>query len=70
MCQVMTVCPPILAAVVAANALLLADLMRASLRNCSYREVGHHFEVASGGTRLRGSGSSIAMSLENSEYNN
>ena len=33
--HIMTVCSPILASVVAANALLLADLMRVSLLNCS-----------------------------------
>jgi len=33
--HVKTVCSPILASVVAANALLLADLMRVSLLNCS-----------------------------------
>ena len=58
----MTVCSPILASVVAANALLLADLMRISLLNCFHKKEAHLVEVpviASG----KGVSFSIAMAI-------
>ena len=64
----MTVCSPILASVVAANALLLADLMRVSLLNCFHKKEAHLVEVpviASG----KGVSFSIAMAIQWCEYN-